>query len=229
MPDTTIKVLLLVGGPHHDRPGARDALRAAIEAGAPPGWAFDLEMTDDLSVLETGSLGRADVVANYTTSQQLTPRQAGALLGSVEGGTGFAGIHGATVTFRETEDYNALVGSLFLRHPRFGEVGVRITDADHPITRGLSDFSVPDELYVIQSVGGDFGRYRVLATAEATHREDPAEMRDGVQPSTYVKSFGKGRVFYTGLGHDQRCFDSAHFRTIVGRGIVWAAGRDAAL
>jgi hypothetical protein len=229
MPDTTIKVLLLVGGPHHDPPGARRALREAIEAGAPPGCAFDLAMTDDLSVLESDALGHADVVANYTTDQQLTSAQAARLLIRVTDGTGFAGIHSATVTFRETEDYGSLIGSVLVRHPRFGEVGVRITDADHPITRGLSDFSVPDELYVIRSVRGDFDRYRVLATAEATHRRDPAEMRDGVQPSTYVKSFGTGRVFYTGLGHDQRCFETPHFRTIVGRGIAWAAGKEGLL
>jgi uncharacterized protein len=225
MTDAEVAVLLLVGGPHHDKEGARDALLEAVHAGAPDGIRFDVEMTDDLSVLARGDLHRFHVIANYTTGRQLTRDQAAALLRAVEGGTGFAGIHGATVTFRETESYNALVGSIFLRHPKFGDVSVKVTDREHPITRGLADFTVPDELYVIQAVGGDFSRYRVLATAEATNRENPEELKDGVQPCTYLKEHGKGRVFYTGLGHDPRCFASESFRTIVGRGILWAAGR----
>jgi type 1 glutamine amidotransferase len=223
MPEHEIKLLLLVGGPHHDREGAREALLEAIHAGRPPGCRFDVELTDDLSILTSSRLERFAVIANYTTSQPISLEQASALLRAVETGTGFAGIHGATVTFRESEQYNDLVGSSFTHHPKHGEVTVRITAPDHSITRGLSDFAVPDELYVIQGVGCDFSRYRVLATAEASGRADPAEMRDGVQPCTYVKTFGRGRVFYTSLGHDARCFVSEHVRTLLGWGMAWAA------
>jgi len=222
----SIEILLLVGGPHHDKEGARRALLDAIHAGAPQGARFQIEMTDDLSVLEPDRLQDFHVIANYTTGQKLTPSQGASLCAAVEAGTGFVGIHCATVTFRDTEQYNELIGSVFTHHPKFGEVSVQITDPSHPITHGLSDFTVPDELYVIQSVGGDFTRYHVLTTAVATGCADGSEMKDGVQPSTYLKEFGRGRVFYTSLGHDPRCFVSENFCAITGRGIAWAARLD---
>lgn len=201
-----IQGLLLVGGPYHDGPGARAALTEALTAGSH----LDLRVTDDLSVLAAPALASFDVIIIYTTGGQLTPAEEAGLCDFVASGRGCVGLHCATTSFRDSPRYQELIGSRFVSHPPFAEVEVTIVDASHPATAGLDTFRVPDELYVLDY---DPAQVQVLATAA---------LGDRVQPSTYVKAWGKGRVFYTALGHDQRCFVSPAFRRLVAQGLRWA-------
>lgn len=201
-----INALVLVGGKHHDQPGAREALREALTSRG----GVRLTITEDLSMLANPSMTEYDVLVNYTTGATLTPEEERGLLDFVSGGKGFAGIHCATVTFRESAAYDEMIGSRFIKHPPFGPVNVSITDADHPITHGIGAFSVLDELYVLDC---DPRHVHLLARVSAGEVD---------QPCTYTKQYGQGRVFYTSLGHDPRCFISEDFRTIVHRGLRWA-------
>lgn len=204
-----IEALLLVGGPYHDEPGAREALVEALTAAAP----VRVTPTDDLSTLASPHLASHDVVIVYTTGGALTEAEARGLDAFVAGGKGLVGIHNAATSFKESRLFGALLGSRFVRHPPFGDVRLTPTDHDHPITRDLIPFTVPDELYVLEHAPDAF---QTLATAS---------QGDVTQPSVYVKSWGAGRVFYCGLGHDARCFAAPGFRALVGRGIQWAAGQ----
>jgi len=211
--DERIKALLLVGGPWHDGPGMRDELRAALTANAP----VDLTVTNDPATLTSPELAANDVVIIYTTGGELTEAQAHGLTDFVASGKGFVGLHGATTSFKTSSDYVKMIGSTFIRHPAFAEVRVKVVDPSHPITQGVTEFVVPDELYMLKCDPADF---HLLATAEL----------DGVvEPSAYVKSWGQGRVFYLGLGHDARCLGSEGFRRLAGQGLRWAARNGAAL
>jgi type 1 glutamine amidotransferase len=96
---------------------------------------------------------------------------------------------------------------------------VRVSDADHPITRGLETIEIADECYT--SEYPDLGALRVLQTS---HHPDPSAGIDG-EPSSWVREVGRGRLFYSALGHDARSFSHSGLRQLLERGIAWAAGK----
>jgi len=204
-----IRLLVVVGGRYHDEPGARDELAAAISAYCDA----DATITDDLGVLAEVSGSAVDVVLIYTTGRELDQAQETSLLKFVAAGGGFVGLHGATTGFAQNPRYRQMIGSVFLRHPKFDELSVTIDDRSHPITRGVTDFTVPDELYVLDA---DLSSLHVLATSR---------LGDLAQPTAYTKAYGDGRVYYLALGHDARCLRLDQFRRLLGQGIAWAAGR----
>ena len=196
------RLLLLVGGsPIHDTPELRSVLSGFLRASGK----LDVTLTDDLSALAADSLAGYDVVANYTSLAEPTAEQIAALVAAVQGGKGFVGIHGATVTFGGDPSYVEMLGSKFITHDAFKRFKVRIVDPEHPITAGIADFEINDELYVVE---GDATRWHVLARAEG-------------HPLVYNKTFGKGRVHYNALGHDSRGLGHPSFQALLLRGIEW--------
>ena len=229
-----LRALLLVGGPdYHNRP-----FHAAELAGILVGEAgCDLRITDDLSVLEPGELGRHQVVVNWSTFVRPTEEQVGALLAAVEGGTGLLGIHGATATFWNSPAYLRALGSRFVRHDPYKLFRVDIDDPTHPITAGVESFEVEDELY---ELGGDFAGFDKLAEGLAAGRPN-SELRQFGEgplppdtrvlasaeghPLLYVRHHGKGRVHYNALGHDMKALAHPSFRQLVRQGLAWVAGQ----
>ena len=203
-----VKVLLLVGGPeYHDRPETRAALSDLLSS------KFDVTMTDDLAALQPDKLSAYDVIVNNTTFLEPTEEQIAALLDAVEGGKGFVGIHGATATFWNSAAYLEMIGGKFIAHDRKKTLTVKIGTAmeveEHPITQGVDDFEIFDELYVIE---GDITKWHVLARAEG-------------HAIFYTKTWGKGRVVSNALGDDVPAFTNPGFGALTINGVEWAAGR----
>ncbi|MBC8233720.1 ThuA domain-containing protein [bacterium] len=201
------KVLLLVGGAdYHDQPEHRQILSDFI------GAEFNLTMTDNLEVLIPGTLDNYDVIVNYTTFVEPTEEQVDALLDAVKGGKGFVGIHGATASFWNSPDYLLMIGGKFIAHDVNKEFLVQISDAravvPHPITKGVDNFTIQDELYIIE---GDITRWEILARAEG-------------HAVIFNKTYGKGRVHNNALGHDAGALNHLSFQRLVNNGIAWAAG-----
>ena len=202
-----IKVLLLVGGPeYHDTPETRAALLDTLSA------EFDVTMTDDLGVLQPDTLKGYDVIVNFTTFLEPTDEQISALLDAVEGGKGFVGIHGATATFWNSPAYLEMLGGKFIVHDPNKVFTVNISSSrhveEHPITEGVDDFDIQDELYIIE---GDLTQWHILARAEG-------------HPILHTKMWGKGRVHSNALGHDARALNNPGFQILVINGVKWAAG-----
>jgi len=201
-----IKVLLLVGGPrYHDAPGDQ---RKALEF---IGEKFDTTMTDDMRVLTPENLDQFDVIANYTTFFEPTDEQIKALLDAVAGGKGFVGIHGATATFWNSPEYLKMIGGKFIEHDKNKLFHVKMNynhTEDSPITAGLEDFDIQDELYLIE---GDITQWHILARSEG-------------HALVYTKTWGKGRVYSNAMGHDSKALNQPTFQELIIRGIKWAAG-----
>lgn len=201
------KVLLLVGGSqYHDTRETRAALSGLLSR------KFDVTMTDDLGVLHPGTLSAYDVIVNFTTFLEPTDEQIGALLDAVKGGKGFVGIHGATVTFWNSTAYLEMIGGKFIVHDPNKVFTVNISTSKHvekhPITEGVEDFCIQDELYIIE---GDLTQWHILARAEG-------------HPIVHTKTWGKGRVYSNALGHDARALNNPGFQTLTVNGVEWAAG-----
>ena len=99
-------------------------------------------------------------------------------------------------------------------HDPYGEFLVRIADANHPVTQGLTDFKTTDELYTCL-----VGNPRVEVLADATSKVD-----NTVHPMAFVLTPGKGRVFHCPLGHDVNALKAPGVRQLYLRGTKWAAG-----
>jgi type 1 glutamine amidotransferase len=200
-----MRVLLLIGGhPSHAQPQHYAEL-ASLLAGE---GHVDLRMTDDLEVLDRVTLTDFPVIANYTSWMEPSDSQVRALIDAIAAGHGFLGLHAATATFWNSAPYLSMLGAKFARHDPYGRFHVHIDNSGHPITAGVDDFEVQDELYELE---GQLSDVQVLASAEQ-------------HPLLYVRQFGRGRVHYNALGHDVAALSHPSYRRLVLQGLAWVAG-----
>ncbi|MGE3818150.1 MAG: PVC-type heme-binding CxxCH protein [Isosphaeraceae bacterium] len=205
---TPIKVLFL-GDKGHHRPA--DRARQIIPVLGDRG--ISITYTENPNDLNPKTLGQYDALLLYANIDRIEPDQEKALLDYVAGGGGFVPLHCASYCFRNAPAVVALIGAQFQRHGT-GEFDTQTVDADHPITRGLTPFRTWDETYV-HTLHDEKDRHVLQTRAEG----------DQAEPWTWVKTHGKGRVFYTAYGHDGRTWGVPGFHDLVERGIRWASNR----
>jgi putative membrane-bound dehydrogenase-like protein len=150
----------------------------------------------------------------YANHETITPEQEKALLNFVEKGKGFIPIHSASFCFQNSPEYISLVGGQFLKHDT-DTFTAQVIKKDHPIVKSLEEFSTWDETYIHDKLGEDITV--LMERVEESHHE----------PWTWVKEHGKGRVFYTAYGHDERTWSNPGFHKLVKEGILWAVGEEA--
>ncbi|MBN2492441.1 MAG: ThuA domain-containing protein [Planctomycetes bacterium] len=137
------------------------------------------------------------------------------LLAFVRGGGGFVGIHAATDTLHESPDYLAMVGGVFAGHPWNANttVAVKLDDPAHPINAAFGEegFRIRDEIYQLK---GPYTRERLRVLLSLDVGEDGKEKISGIAGSredrdhaiSWVQRYGRGRVFYCSLGHNDGVF-----------------------
>jgi hypothetical protein len=173
-----------------------------------------LDYADTLDVLNPGTLNRYDGLIIYANHPQIQPEQEKALLEYVTKGKGLVAIHCASYCFLNSPRYIALVGAQFRSHGA-GVFRPQIVSPDHPIMRGYEPFSSWDETYV-HTKHNEQGRTVLEVRTDGDVKE----------PWTWVRQEGKGRVFYTAWGHDQRTWSHPGFHNLLERGIRWVCGQD---
>jgi hypothetical protein len=169
----------------------------------------ELEVSHDRGVLAGDKLEAYDVCVLCITMGELTDEQEQAIVDFVEGGRGLFAIHSATVVDEKHTRYINLIGGRFAHHSPYHEFQVKIVDSEHPITSGIDDFKIRDELYVLDR------------HPENAHILATALWEDKVQPLVYTRSYGKGKVLYNAMGHDEAAYDHPAFRKLVVQGLRW--------
>ncbi|HEY3236886.1 MAG TPA: ThuA domain-containing protein [Polyangiaceae bacterium] len=101
-------------------------------------------------------------------------------------------------------------------HDPFGTFTALPTSVEHPITHGLSHFTVEDELYVNQR-GEEPIEPLLVANSKLT---------GSVEPLAWVYNYGSGRVFQTMLGHSASTYRAFGAREMLRRAVSWVAGRE---
>jgi type 1 glutamine amidotransferase len=187
---------------------------------------FDVVATQDLGELTREKLKGYQGVVFYTTGE--LPIDVAALTEFVAAGGGFAGIHSATDTLYKSAAYGELIGGYFDGHPWHEKVRVKVEDQTHPATAHLGPaFEIADEIY--QFKDWDRKKLHVLLSLDAA-RVDLT--RPGVKradhdfANAWTREHGKGRVFYTALGHREEVWADPRFLTHLVNGIAWTL-RDA--
>ncbi len=205
-----IKTLYLGDNGHHVPAKRLSELAPALAKAG-----IDVAYTDDPADLNESTLGDYDALIVYANHEAIAPEQERALLSFVEGGKGLVVLHCGSYCFLNSPKYVALVGGQFKSHET-GTFQARIDKPDHPAMRGVEEFEAFDETYVHDKLTND----RLVLM----HRETQG---GGAEPWTWVRDQGKGRVFYTASGHDERVFTNPGFHKLVIAGIRWATGERA--
>ena len=182
---------------------------------------FEVELSNTLdSYLDSENMQSKDLIVQAFTMSEITGEQEKGLLDTVRKGVGIAGWHGGLAdSFRNNTNYQFMVGGQWVAHPGgIIDYEVNISNHEDPITKGLNNFKMKSEQYYLHTDPVN----EVLATT--TFSGEHAPWIDGaVMPVVWKKMFGKGRVFYSSLGHVAKDFDVPEAREIVKRGMLWAA------
>ena len=183
---------------------------------------FKVEISHTLDAyLDLEKLTTLDLIVHLFTMSDIKPEQERNLEEAVKSGVGLAGWHGGLGdAHRSAVEYQFMVGGQWVAHPGgIIDYDVDITNPNDPITRGLKKrFHMRSEQYFMHVDPGN----EVLATTTFTGEQ--ATWIDGqVMPVVWKKMYGKGRVFYTSLGHVAADFAVPEAREIVKRGLLWAA------
>lgn len=191
------KVLFIYGGwDGHEPTKYRDYLGAWLRE---EGVELVLSETLD-SYLDADLMASRDMTIQMHTMSKISQDQEKALIKAVvQDGMGLAGWHGGLCdAFRNNVDYQYMTGGQWVAHP--GGVipySVQIIDQEDPVTAGLKDFNMVSEQYYMHVDPN----VKVLATTTFNGDIDPW-IEGSVIPVTWKKMHGKGRIFYTSVGHN---------------------------
>jgi len=178
-------------------------------------------ISDSLGVYTNEALmDTLDLIVQIWTMGEISNEQEKGLLKAVKRGVGLAGWHGGIGdSFRNNVEYQFMVGGQWVSHPG-GVIDyvVNIIDPNDPVTKGIADFSMHSEQYYMHVDPN----IKVMATTR--FNADHADWIDGnTMPVVWKKYYGKGRVFYSSLGHVIADFEVPEVLEIQKRGIRWAA------
>jgi len=184
---------------------------------------FAVEIADTLEVYcDAAKMAGLDLVVPCWTCGTITPEQEKGLLDAVRNGTGLAGWHGGMCdAFRSNTTYQFATGGQWVAHPGgIVEYTVNIIRPDDPITFGLKDFHLTSEQYYMHTDPSN----EVLAVTLFNGEHEGLDWIHGcIMPVVWKRRWGRGRVFYTALGHVAQDFDVPEARILTERGLLWAA------
>ncbi len=201
---------------------------------------FDIEATKDGTVFDS-NLDQYAAFFFYTTEDltqagnDKTPPMSKAgkqnLLDAIAAGKGFLGSHCASDTFhspgdrrklQETPDpYIAMLGGEFISHGPQQEAKMRIVDSKFPGIGTQAEFKLNEEWYSLKNFAADL---HVLLVQETAGMQGQDYVRPPY-PATWARKHGKGRVFYTSMGHREDVWSNPLFQAIVIGGMRWATGQ----
>jgi uncharacterized protein len=218
-PKKLLVVTVTKGFRHDSIPTAeRVVAQLGLESGA---WVSDFARTDEELQAKTtpAALGGYDGVVFASTTGDIPLADKEAFLKWIEAGHGFVGIHSATDTFHGFPPFISMIGGEFDKHGPQVEVNAQVEDPASPATAGLGkSFKVYDEIYQFKSFS------RQLVHPLISLDRHPNEGTPGYFPLAWTKTYGKGRVFYTALGHREDVLEAPWYKEHVRGGILWSLG-----
>ena len=207
--DNTITAAVITGEHNFDVPGFQAAFRGMTDVDAFP------QTLENFIADQGGVRDEYDVLVFYNFHRPAPDEQTAAALDSLgETSQGIVVLHHALLAFPEWPRWSRICG---IDDRTFGyhmdqRVPIHVADPAHAITAGLADWEMPDETYTMSSADKDS---RILLTTDHTL---------SMRTLAWTRQFGTARVFCFQSGHDNATFADPGFRTVLHRGIRWAAG-----
>lgn len=143
-------------------------------------------------------------------------------------GRGIVGIHAATAALGAWKEYGHMIGGFYSGHIGPAEVAIRVEDPQHPINAPFEGkpFKINDEIYFFQEPYYTRTALRILLTLDLERMKDPGKRPDKDYAVSWVRDYGpgKGRIFYTTLGHNLETYWHPQFLRHLLAGIQFATG-----
>jgi type 1 glutamine amidotransferase len=217
-----IRVLLTTGG----HPFERDAFFAVFDA--LPGIQYSkAELPKDAGLLRPGLEKNYDVLVRYDMVHKVKPQEEQAFQSLMRKGIGLVALHHSINAHPDWPEYRQIIGGRWILgdceidgrkyhkstwlHGQ--EMHVTVADHQHPITRGLADFTIHDETY-----GGYYVSPAVTMLLTTNHPKNDRQI-------AWITHYGPSRVAYLQLGHDSKAWGNPAYPVLLERMIRWAAGR----
>ena len=209
---------------------------------------FEVTCTKDGRVFTPENIAKYDAFFFYTTgvlttvgtdgNSPMTPEGKAALLDSIQKGKGFLGTHSSTDSFHTQPDesdsvnrytahgdnvdpYIKMIGAEFIKHGPQQTAKMRLVDEDFPGCKVLGgDFDLLDEWYSLK----DFQPNLHVILVQETAGMQGDEYKRAPYPASWARKHGKGRVFYTSMGHREDVWLNPIFQSIIVGAMTWATG-----
>lgn len=210
------------------------AERILVELGKEHG--FEIVPSKDGRLFNPDAIGQWDGFAFYTTGvltepgndkqPPMTPEGKQAFLDAITAGKGFVGFHSATDSFHsrgdEVDPYIKMIGGEFITHGAQQVATLINTDPAFPGARAFEEgFKINDEWYAQKNLADDL---HVILAHDTKGMQGPMYQRPNF-PETWARMNGKGRVFYTSMGHREDVWENAKFQGLAIGGLLWATGQ----
>ena len=215
-----IRVLLIAGddvAPYHDWREISEKTREVLVSSP----RFDVKVCEEPLIMESSTaLQRYDVILLTMFNKNMptiTDQAKENLLEFVRNGKGFYVQHLASASFSEWGEFGKLCGRKWVMgtsgHGPRSVFKVNVVNREHPITLGMEDFKIFDELY--SKLQGD-SPIEVLVSAYS-------DWSKKTEPLVFARPYGKGRCVHNALGHDHKAILNANMQRIIRRAVEWAA------
>jgi type 1 glutamine amidotransferase len=205
---------------------------------------WELTSTKDGDIFTVDNIDKFDAFLFYTTgdltsptatdgSKPMSPEAKKALLEAIHHGKGFVGFHCASDTFHSPGDqaqsqpagqrdpYIDMIGGEFVVHGSQQSTTMTVVDSKFPGADKLGPYFIKhEEWYSLKNFAEDL---HVLLVNETSDMHDKCYERPPY-PASWIRKHGKGRVFYTSMGHREDVWTSPQFQSLVIGGITWAVG-----
>jgi len=168
-----------------------------------------------------------DVMVFYNMTQEISEKRRKNFLELLDKGVGVVALHHTMGAYQAWPEFKKIIGAKYYLKdvmedgvPRKKgsykhglDVTVHVKDQNHPVTKGMSDFTIHDETY--KNCWFDKSNHVLLTTDHAT--SDPT--------IGWVREHGKAKVVTIQLGHDSKAYNNSNYRQLVKRAILWTAGK----
>jgi len=188
---------------------------------------YETTVTEDVGLFTRDNLKNYDVIMFNTTGElPMTDEQKKEFIDFVRNGKGFVGVHSATDTFYMWAEFGELIGGYFNGHPWHEMVTIEVADPSSPIVGFLGkSFQINDEIYQVSDFQYKDSHVLLRLDRNSVDLKKPGVMhRHYGWPIAWTRSFGKGRVYYNGLGHDDWVWKDPRFQDMLRNGIQWVLG-----
>ncbi|MEP1486825.1 MAG: ThuA domain-containing protein [Algibacter sp.] len=207
-PEGKVHILYMAGGSWHDHLGVAAILRRFLEVR----HEYHITYSEDFDVF-TRPLDTYDVIIMNGMPTHFSDEQMDGFKKAVEQGKPVLGLHSATAALKKDTEhlpiYTEIIGALFKKHPPIHRFPVEIKEQNHPITKNIGDFEIYDEMYFY------------LKQAEGSTVLIEAEHEGVKTPIAWTRNYGKGKVFYTSLGHSMGAVTNRYFQQLVLNALIW--------
>ena len=201
---------------------------------------MEVTCTKDGAIFTSDGLAPFDVIMFYTTgnleeakpgnknprdnSKPMPPDGKQTLIKAISDGKGFLGVHSATDTWdhsRGVDPYIAMIGGQFVHHGKQQNAKITAVEQNWGPIKDLQTFERLEEWYILKNLAPDM---QVLLVQDTSSMEEQEYKDLASYPETWARMQGKGRVFYTSMGHREDVWATEVFAKVLLGGLQWTSG-----